>query len=245
MALEFKGHQPVVVALDGHPIEPQAPENGRVVLGPGMRADLVLDATGMPGERYQVIDSWYRGREYRLVDLLYGDHRLRAPSTEKLRLPANPVPEPDLARAERHEVIFSGGAMGSMTGAMLDGQRLEPRALIQRGKAWAINGVAASDHDADHAVEPFLTLKRGTSCVLAMHNDTPWPHPIHLHGHTFRVLTVNGAPSALREWRDTVLLQPREKADIAFVADNPGDWMFHCHVLDHQQGGMMAHLRVA
>lgn len=245
MALEFKGHQPVMIALDGHPIEPQAPEKGRVVLGPGMRADLVLDATGMPGERYQVIDSWYRGREYRLVDLLYGDHRLRAPSAEKLHLPANPVPEPDLARAERHDVVFSGGAMGSMTGAMLDGQRLEPRALIQRGKAWAINGVAAGDHDADHAVAPFLTLKRGTSCVLAMHNDTPWPHPIHLHGHTFLVLAVNGAPSALREWRDTVLLQPREKADIAFVADNPGDWMFHCHVLDHQQGGMMAHLRVA
>ena len=92
---------------------------------------------------------------------------------------------------------------------------------------------------------PFLALKRGTSAVLAMVNDTSWPHPIHLHGHVFRVIAVNGAPARYREWRDTVLLQPRDKIDIAFVADNPGDWMFHCHILDHQQGGMMAHIRVS
>ena len=42
-----------------------------------------------------------------------------------------------------------------------------------------------------------------------------------------------------------MLLSPREKVEIAFVADNPGDWMFHCHVLEHQAGGMMAVFRVA
>ncbi|MCK6450333.1 MAG: multicopper oxidase family protein [Alphaproteobacteria bacterium] len=245
-ALEFKGHQPVVIALDGHPIEPQPPEGGRIVLGPGMRADILLDAAGMPGERYQVVDTWYRGREYRLVDLVYDDRRRRdRPPQAFFRLPANKLPEPDLDRAERREVVFSGGAMGGMTAATLDGERLDPRALIERGKAWAVNGVAAGDHDGQHDVQPFLTLRRGTSCVLAMANDTSWPHPIHLHGHAFRVLSVNGQPSRLREWRDTVLMQPREKIDIAFVADNPGDWMFHCHILDHQQGGMMAHVRVA
>jgi FtsP/CotA-like multicopper oxidase with cupredoxin domain len=49
---------------------------------------------------------------------------------------------------------------------------------------------------------------------------------------------------ALQEWRDTVLLAAREKAEIAFVADNPGDWMLHCHILEHQLGGMMSLLRV-
>jgi FtsP/CotA-like multicopper oxidase with cupredoxin domain len=78
-----------------------------------------------------------------------------------------------------------------------------------------------------------------------MENDTAWHHPIHLHGHAFQVMARNGAKGARTEWRDTVLLNPGERVDIAFVADNPGDWMFHCHVLEHQAGGMMAVIRVA
>ena len=72
-----------------------------------------------------------------------------------------------------------------------------------------------------------------------------WHHPIHLHGHAFRVLTRNGRPTRHREWLDTVMLDPRERAEIGFVADNPGDWMFHCHVLEHQASGMMSCIRVS
>jgi FtsP/CotA-like multicopper oxidase with cupredoxin domain len=54
----------------------------------------------------------------------------------------------------------------------------------------------------------------------------------------------NGAPTRHHEWQDTILIGPRERADIAFVADNPGDWMFHCHVLEHQESGMMGVIRV-
>jgi FtsP/CotA-like multicopper oxidase with cupredoxin domain len=68
---------------------------------------------------------------------------------------------------------------------------------------------------------------------------------MHLHGHSFRVLSRNSMPTRRREWQDTVLLDPRERAEIAFVADNPGDWMFHCHILEHQAGGMMGVFRVA
>jgi FtsP/CotA-like multicopper oxidase with cupredoxin domain len=59
------------------------------------------------------------------------------------------------------------------------------------------------------------------------------------------VIGRNGVPNPRREWRDTVLLPPRETADLAFVADNPGNWMFHCHVADHQTAGMMGVIRVA
>ena len=47
------------------------------------------------------------------------------------------------------------------------------------------------------------------------------------------------------QWGDTVLLDPDSQAEIAFVADNPGDWMLHCHVLEHQVTGMMGVVRVA
>jgi len=241
--LEFRGHAPQVIALDGQAVEPHAPENGRVVLGPGERADLVIDMSGAPGEMYPVADVFYREREYRLLDLAYDarpalrDSARGAPS----RLTENALAEPDLARAQRREISIGGGAMGGLREAALGGKTLALRDLAQQGYAWAMNGVVGGEH-AHHA--PLFTLDRGQSYVFALVNDTAWHHPMHLHGHVFRVLVRNGKPTVRREWRDTLLLAPRERAEIAFVADNPGDWMLHCHVLAHQAGGMMALVRV-
>jgi FtsP/CotA-like multicopper oxidase with cupredoxin domain len=233
--LEFRGLQPLVVALDGQPIEPHAPEAGRLVLGPAMRADLILDMPGEPGITLPVIDSFYQDLAYQLVELSYADEPpLRAgPLARPVMLPANTMPEPDLAHAQRQHVGLTGGMMGGMgMGGGMTG--------MNGGAMWQINGVAARGHD----MVPVLTLSRGKSYILAVDNQTAWYHPIHLHGHSFRVVTANGRPTRYREWRDTVLIGPRGSAEIAFVADNPGDWMFHCHILDHQEGGMMSIIRV-
>ena len=71
VGLRFEGHKPVVVAHDGQPCDPHSPEGGRVVLGPAMRADLILDMTGTPGETYRVTDDFYNDLAYKLVDLAY------------------------------------------------------------------------------------------------------------------------------------------------------------------------------
>src|SRR5436309_2639626 len=76
-ALEFRGHEPVVIALDGHPVEPHRAEQGRIVLGPAMRADVLLDAKGEPGRSYAVVDDFYPRRAYRLLDLRYAKEPLR------------------------------------------------------------------------------------------------------------------------------------------------------------------------
>jgi FtsP/CotA-like multicopper oxidase with cupredoxin domain len=257
---DFTGLQPVVIALDGQPVAPHAPDGGRVVLGPAMRADLILDMTGKPGSRVSIFDRFYGGLEYRLVDLAYADAPLRERVPDRpLALPANPLPEPDLETASRNEVVFTGGMMGEMVAQDM-GESMGPDApggmvgdmnsmmggmmrMMNSSTAWFINGVAADE--ASHDMEPALTLGRNKSHVIAMTNATAWHHPIHLHGHSFRVISRNGQPTRHREWQDTVLVSPREKVEIAFVADNPGDWMFHCHVLEHQAGGMMAVFRVA
>ena len=235
--LEFRGHRPLIVALDGQPIEPHAPEEGRVVLGPAMRADIVIAMSGEPGATAAVIDGFYRDRSYKLVDLAYSNAtRLpERPLAPPARMSANTMPEPDIENAERHTATLGGGMMsgrGMMMGMGGSGMG---------GMGWSINGVAASGHN----MTPMLTLSHGGSYILAVRNDTAWYHPVHLHGHSFRVIARNGRPTRHREWLDTVLIPPREQADIAFVADNPGDWMFHCHILDHQDGGMMAVIRVA
>jgi FtsP/CotA-like multicopper oxidase with cupredoxin domain len=195
--------------------------------------------TGAPGGRFAVRDDFYARNAYRLLDLAYSPERpLRErPLPHWQKLPDNLLREPDLARAVRHEIALTGGAMGRMAG-MGPGAMQE---MMRKGIAWMINGRSVSGHD--HG-EPLFAAPRNQSCVVSFRNDTAWHHPMHLHGHFFRVLSRNGVPTPHREWRDTVLLGPQERAEVAFVADNPGDWMLHCHVLDHQAGGMMGIVRV-
>jgi FtsP/CotA-like multicopper oxidase with cupredoxin domain len=245
--LKFSGHQPTVIACDGQPVEPHTPAEGSLVLGTAMRMDLVLDMTGNPGERFQLIDDFYRGLAYRVVDLVYGNEPLRErPLDTPVALPANTMPEPDVGAAQRHEVTFNGGMMGGMMmrergGIGHMGGMMSMMEMMHTGRIWFINGKSV----IGHVMEPMLTLARGKTYVLAMNNETAWWHPMHLHGHSFRVISRNGAATKYREWQDTVLVAPRERVEVTFIADNPGDWMFHCHILEHQESGMMGVIRVA
>ena len=241
--LKFEGHAPRVIALDGQAVTPHAPIEDTIVLAPGMRADVVIDCLQKPDSRHAVIDQNNPRRSVTLIELVYSTERpLReGPSPAPIALAPNPIPEPDLKRAQRHEILFEGGAMGMLRDAVVEGERVPIQQLVrEHGMAWTVNGIAVKEHGHD----VMLTFGRGKSYVLAMKNETMWAHPIHLHGHFFRVLSRDGRPTPHREWVDTVLMQPREAVEVAFVADNPGDWMFHCHVLHHQKGGMTAVFRV-
>jgi len=245
-ALEFGPLAPRVIALDGQPVTPHAAPGGRVVLGPAMRADLILDVAGAPGARVGVADGFFPDNAYRLVELVLAGAPLRnAPPDWPVALAPNPLPEPDLRSARRHEITFTGGMMGAMIerqmGLAEGGGMGGMMGRMHDGGIWFVNGVAADGHILD----PVLVLERDTSHVIAMTNATAFHHPIHLHGHSFRVIARDGRPTAHREWQDTVLMAPRERVEIAFVADNPGDWMFHCHILEHQAAGMSAVIRVA
>ena len=75
--------------------------------------------------------------------------------------------------------------MGGMAQATVDGRPLPMREMMGQGLAWALNGIAA---DESHAHEPLFDAKLGESVILGFVNDTAWPHPMHLHGHVFRLL---------------------------------------------------------
>lgn len=235
MALSFAGHRPAVIALDGQPCDPHEPAGGRLLLGPAMRADVILDMGGEPASRHAISDDFYGDQlAYTLVELAYEAKPplRRHPLDAQTRLHPNPLASPDLASAERHEIALEGGMMRGM-GMMGMG-----------GAAWAINGKSMTgDGQAD--MPPHLRIQRGRTCVLALKNETAWWHPMHLHGHSFSVLSRNGTAIDGAIWGDTVLVEPRQTVEVAFVADNPGDWMLHCHVVDHQVTGMMTVLRVA
>jgi FtsP/CotA-like multicopper oxidase with cupredoxin domain len=229
--LSFEGHEPWIIAMDGQPVQPHWP--GRVVLGPGMRADVVLDCGAAPGSRHRVVDDFYARRPYRLLNIEYAsDKPLREGFEPAPRLAPNRIPEPDLAKATRHRIVFGGGMMGAM-----------PNQREHRGLFWTVNGSPVPEGTHEHA--PLLNLAKGKSYILELVNDTSWHHPIHLHGHVFRVMSKDGKEPMPQQWGDSVLLDPDSRAEIAFVADNPGDWMLHCHVLEHQVTGMMTVVRVA
>ena len=69
-------------------------------------------------------------------------------------------------------------------------------------------------------------------------------HPMHIHGHTMKILSCSRLARPVHH-ADTVLVMPNERVEAAFVADNPGNWMIHCHIIEHQDTGMMAWFRVA
>ena len=229
--LNFENHHPVLIALDGQPVEPH--DAGRVVLGPGMRADVVLDCAAERGSRHRVIDDFYRSRAYELCKLQYsGEAPIRTVFESAPRLPPNPVKDP-AAQAHRHRIVLGGGMMGAM-----------PSQREHRGVFWTVNGKALP-HDHHPGMAPLLSLALGQTYVIELVNQTSWHHPMHLHGHAFRVLSKNGKDLERRPWADTVLVDPDSRAEIAFVADNPGNWMLHCHVLEHQATGMSGVVRVS
>ena len=88
-------------------------------------------------------------------------------------------------------------------------------------------------------------VKVGELQVWDIVNSTNMDHPFHLHGFAFQVLSVNGQAPAWVSWKDVVNLKPKSTTRIAWMPDDrPGSWMYHCHILEHHEGGMMAHFDV-
>lgn len=244
MALRIEGHRPVVIAVDGQPCEPHEPENGRLVLGPAMRIDVMLDMQGDPGRSYAVTDDFYDGLSYKLTSLVYDQTPLRARILDTpLILTPNPLPEPDLPNAVKQEIVLQGGMMGGGKLKGVGGMNGVAMPGMGGGPVWAINGVSMTG-DGQMDMAPLFTLQRGTSCHMTLRNETAWAHTMHIHGFSMLMLTRNGAPVLHRQWQDSVLMAPKDSVECAFVADNPGNWMLHCHITDHQMTGLMTVFKV-
>jgi FtsP/CotA-like multicopper oxidase with cupredoxin domain len=141
-------------------------------------------------------------------------------------------------------IQVAGDMKGPVLGLDLE-QRLRPvapiasRAADRRFELWLRGDMAAYTWGIDGA--DGLVVKRGERIEVAISNASMMAHPMHLHGHHFQVIGINGAPVA-GAVRDTVLLPPMASVVLAFDADNPGRWPLHCHHLYHMASGMMAYV---
>ena len=234
-ALDLEHFAGWVVALDGQPLPAPQPF-GPLVLAPGQRADLFVDVVADEGEEAVLVSREQQGSFVLASFPVHASARTR-PLPAPAPLPANPVPPlGSLAGARRETLRMEGGAMGRLQGAMFGGRMVDLRDMAAQGKVWAFNGLAEMPE------QPLFTAGLGETVVLEILNDTTWPHAMHMHGHHFCAISPDGTGGPLR---DTLLMDGGERAEIAFVADNPGDWLLHCHMPAHSTSGMMTWVRVA
>jgi FtsP/CotA-like multicopper oxidase with cupredoxin domain len=114
--------------------------------------------------------------------------------------------------------------------------RLGFKVRLNRGVDFVIN------RESHHRDKP---VRVGELQVWDVVNKSPVDHPFHLHGFFFQVLDVNGEAPAFLSWEDTINVPARGRVRIAWLPDDrPGEWMYHCHILEHHAGGMMAHFEV-
>ncbi len=239
-ALRFGQMTPWVIALDGHPVTPRRATRNDLLVGPGNRIDLAVDLPDKAGATVHIVDAYYPEQTYRVARLTVGDGKAArpAPLGPPMALAANPIKRFDRKGAKSLDLLFAGGAMGGMMGRGGMMMRRHMQSMMRSRLFWIMNDRLIPPLGSGQSAAPLFQMAKGKSYVIRMENQTAFDHPIHLHGHTFQVLARNGEGLKHLELRDTVMIRPRQRIDIGFVADNPGRWMLHCHILSHVQAGM-------
>ncbi|WP_170333707.1 multicopper oxidase family protein [Ruegeria arenilitoris] len=235
--LHVNGATARIIAWDGHPTGidlPMPTAEDPLLVGPGQRVDFAIQ---MPSGEGQTVELMAKlpGQPHRAMTQLRAVGRSVGRDLRELRpLPENPVAKPDLANAELHEFVFGWTPEG--------GEPTNGFCGSLGYNFWSINRKPWPG-DAAQGVGPLATLQMGKSYVLRLRNESPNLHPIHLHGLAFVPLKSNLRTLAPL-MTDTMLLLKDEVVEIALVADNPGDWAFHCHVIEHQKTGLTGFIRV-
>lgn len=241
MPVRIQGHDVRVMAIDGQPAEPFFARDGSISLAPGNRADVYVDTTMAKGDTASITVDDY-GSEAEIGRLVYDRSQpaRTAPLPDPAPLPANPLPlHIDLKRALRVDAPLEGGAMSAMMMGRMRGNEIPGHGLDPRARIWTIAGHASSGHHGP----ALFSVKRGRPVVISFPNRTEFPHAMHLHGHHFRLLDrLDDGWKPF--WLDTIVVERGATERIAFVADNPGKWMIHCHMLEHQETGMAAWFEV-
>jgi FtsP/CotA-like multicopper oxidase with cupredoxin domain len=193
----------------------------RLTVVPGERIDGVYTPTAPPGTvsalRWRAVDRGYGTAFNRPPEDIMRIETVGDPPVTPAVVPEQlrEIPPPDIRRAVAHT---------------LDLTIASDRNTVEMG----INGIPAWKAEPLHA-------RIGETHVWTLTNRSPFDHPFHLHGYFFRVLDDARVP----EWKDTVNVTVDATIRVVIEFDErPGMWMYHCHILDHAEVGMMGHLHV-
>lgn len=211
------GHRMTVTHTDGYPVTPRT-------------VDALL--LGM-GERYDAIVTLGEG-VFPFVALAEGKS---AHTRALVRTAADAVPSATIMPAELSRQIGTAALFSAAVAVRLPARTPDTVLSARLGGdmasyAWTINGKRYTD------TVP-LTVQQGQRVRLSFDNQSTMWHPMHLHGHTFQLVTPTGTGPR----KDTTVVLPRQTVAVDFQADNPGTWMLHCHNAYHAEAGMMTRVQ--
>ena len=219
--LALTGHAFLHVGSDGGLFE-RPVEVEEILLANGERVELLVRGTGQPGAQSSLQTLPYdryipqtRPRDWAVTrDLLTVQY------TEEPPVPAPALPDvlrriPALDEKSATSTRVMVLTQGFINGRVMDMGRVDVTAELGATEIWEIENLVGMDH------------------------------PFHLHGFQFQVLDRNGVPEPYRSWKDTVNVPKHQSARFIVRYENyPGKWMYHCHILDHEDHGMMGVLEV-
>ena len=221
--LVLAGHTFTRIGGDGGFLEAPV-ESDRILITPGQRADVLVTPRGAPGStlplRWVPYDRGYGSTfmrpEVQVATIKFADRAavVNAPLAARLRS----ITPLDTAGAVTQELRLTSG-------------------LVMGKLVMGINGKPAGEGEPIHA-------RVGETQVWNVTNEIEFAHPFHIHGFFFQVLSTTDATGTVLpdplEWRDTADVPTKGKMSLAVRFDErPGMWMFHCHILDHADAGMM------
>ncbi len=219
-----------VIASDGGFLEKPL-ERDELILSAGERIDVLADFSRMQrGDQIYLVTEIYQGPTFRAVRFDIGSGARRGGSAEQTgggsvvaeRLNRiEPFPEAEAKRVRPFVMSTGMGGVMLINGRRMDMMRVDERVPLGETEIWEISN-------------------RGMGMMSV-------PHSFHVHGTQFQVLTLNGAapPPVLGGWKDTVLLWPGDVVRIIVRFDDyTGLYMYHCHVLEHEDSGMMGQFEV-
>lgn len=224
--IHIHGHNIKVIATDGQSInKPQAVKNKVISIAPGERYDVSFTADN-PG-KWAIEDHGTAKGTNGMKALI--DYEGSKASTDQpnasTQLPAinfadyGTKTKPQFTLNQKYDLTYTMNLNAGMNG---------------NGMIYTINGKTFPN------TNPINVKKGDLVKVKLVNQDMMNNHPMHLHGHEFQILSKNGKPLAGSPlYKDTLNIKPGETYVVAFLANNPGRWMFHCHDLHHANAGMV------
>ena len=229
--LYLEGHALSVVGTDGGFLaEPYEVEH--LLIAPGERYLVTFDATGEPGETSRLMS-----RRFQLHDEDHAD-----------------MTESDPLGDEDQPVMSFVYGEGSATGTAW--VQPTPDVPSWTGATDTLGHVWELDEDMDAGTVfvdgeswpdvPMVTVVGDTDTTFIVDNRSEMHHPFHIHGNRFQIVAIDGvAPETPQGWKDTWDTPPMSQVTVVGALDNPGEWIYHCHILEHADDGMAGLMTVS
>ncbi len=222
--LDLPGRRFLVIGWDGGQlVEPYEVET--LLIAPGERYDVLVDLGGQEGDALALRTIHYdRG------------HDIPDPGPKDLMTIA--LGAPGAAPADLPET------WGEVAAITVDAATPQRSLILREDTASGPEPIFTINDERYPDITP-ITSSVDAVEIWAIENDTEMDHPFHLHGMSFQVLEATGPEVARLGWKDTVNVPREQIVRFAVQIGPPGRWMYHCHILEHAERGMMGELAVS